>query len=44
VPTKLTEELYEITVIEKGYRNALFARPKPGGGCSACCCTFCVNC
>lgn len=45
--SELTEELLDLTVVDKGYGNALFAHVLTGGGaCSACCttCCVCVNC
>jgi hypothetical protein len=39
---ELTEELLDLTVEEKGFRNALYAAANPGGACSACC--TCCNC
>jgi hypothetical protein len=40
---ELTEELLDLTVAEKGYRNAFYASVNPGGACSACCtCCHCL--
>jgi hypothetical protein len=39
---ELTQELLDLTVVEKGYGNALYATNKAGGACSACC--TCCNC
>jgi hypothetical protein len=33
--TELAEELLELRVTEKGYRNALYANHEPGGGGSS---------
>jgi hypothetical protein len=33
--TELEEELLELRVTEKGYRNALYASHEPGGGGSS---------
>jgi hypothetical protein len=46
---ELTEELLDLHVVEKGFRNALYAKTVADGGascraCSACCCTFCISC
>jgi hypothetical protein len=45
MPKKITQDLLELTVTEKGYRRALFATVKAGGGggsssvASSCCCS-----
>lgn len=36
---ELTAELLDLTVTEKGFRNALYARTMP-----PCCCSTCCNC
>jgi hypothetical protein len=49
--TELEEELLELRVTEKGYRNALYAAHDPGGGSSSStgssssltCCKLCWN-
>lgn len=42
--TKLTEELLDLVVREKGYRLALYASNNSDGGCSVgCCCCCCTN-
>ena len=45
---ELTEELLDLTVVEKGYRNALYAANDSGGGgprCSASTstCELCIS-
>jgi hypothetical protein len=39
--TELTQELLELTVVEKGHCNALYASVRPGTGCCSACCTCC---
>jgi hypothetical protein len=41
--TKLTAELLDLVVDEKGYRLALYAKAGSDGGCSCvgCCCCCC---
>jgi hypothetical protein len=42
--TRLTDELLDLVVREKGYRLALYAASDSGGGCSVgCCCCCCTN-
>jgi hypothetical protein len=43
--TKLTAELLDLVVHEKGYRLALFAANNGDGGssCVGCCCCCCSN-
>jgi hypothetical protein len=43
--TKLTAELLDLVVHEKGYRLALYAASNGDGGCSCvgCCCCCCSN-
>jgi hypothetical protein len=43
--TKLTEELLDLVVHEKGYRLALYAQTGNDGACSSvgCCCCCCFH-
>ena len=42
--SKLTAELLDLVVHEKGYRLALYAAKPTDGGCSVgCCCCCCSN-
>jgi len=43
--TKLTAELLDLVVHEKGYRLALYAANGGNGGCSSvgCCCCCCTH-
>ena len=43
--TKLTAELFDLVVCEKGYRLALYAAKSGDGGssCVGCCCCCCSN-
>jgi hypothetical protein len=46
----LTDELLDLTVVEKGFGSALYGRVVHSGGggssasSSACCCTICIWC
>jgi hypothetical protein len=41
-----TDELFDLQVTEKGYRNAIYANVDPGGAsCAKCCSTvYCTCC
>ena len=40
---KLTAELLDLVVHEKGYRLALYASKSGDGGCAGSCCCCCSN-